>query len=126
MKKEIENLFIENNWSILEGIKDEPLEGKIEHYDVAGLTFTESFEVNLLILEQENLVVQKVFKLDGTLYGNLRMYASDPFELCKEVIGLSNQLRPDNYSQFAKIIYPKCTKLIFNDNGIWMKINLNK
>lgn len=122
-KQQIEQLFIENQWSILENFTDIPIEGKIENYDISGIFFLRDFEFNIFFLKEENIIICKIFRKDRSTFSSLRIYSEKPLDICNLIINKSKFFSEEKYIDFVKEIYYLSDRLIFNNNGVWIKID---
>ena len=126
MKEEVEALLADNNWSLLLDVVDEPIEGKIERYDISGFTFTSDFEIHLPFLAVENLFVHSVKNMDSSPFGNLRVHDEDPLRVCRSLVEWSSVLEKASYAAFVREMCERYDRVLFNDNGVWVKIAFNK
>ena len=123
IKQQIEQIFINAQWSIVENFTDIPIEEKVENYDISGLFFLTDFEFNIYVLEKEKLIVCKIFRNDKSTFSSLRIYSEKPLEVVNLIIEKSKGFTKEKYVDFVKDIHHLCEKLIFNNNGVWIEID---
>jgi len=126
MVKQIQQLLIVNQWNILENFTDIPIDGKIENYDISGIFFLSDFEFNIFYLKKDKLIVFKIFKKDRTTFSSLRIYTEKPLDICNLIFGKTKNFSEEKYIDFVKEIYYLCDELIFNNNGVWIKLDFSQ
>ncbi|MBD8489291.1 hypothetical protein IFO69_11090 [Echinicola sp. CAU 1574] len=123
--QQLEEILIKHKWSLLDGETDEPVEGNFESYDISGLTFTDNFEVAIYYSKKNNVLVNKLFKPDNTLFSNLRIHSKDIISVLSLIFEWAPKLTKENFSVYVQELHKISDELIFNNNGQWVKVNIN-
>ncbi len=123
--QKIEELFNDNNWVVVEGYQDEPIPNIIEKYDISSIKYYESNRYEIDVLLEKELIVHKIY-INETMFSNLRFHDKDIVKLLESILEWDSKLSKLTFNNFIETITPICYKTVFNDNGIFHDVKINK